>query len=192
MSLSLARVLAATALLALPLSAAQAADTYKFDPSHTTVVWDADHLGFSHPHGLFPEVEGTLTLDESAPANSKLDVTIHTDKIATGIAKFDDHLKSKDFFNVEKFPTATFKSTKIEKTGDKTAKVTGDLTLLGITKPVTLDVTLNKKGEHPMNKKPTVGFSATGTIKRSDFGISYGLPNVGDDVPLTIEAEASL
>lgn len=192
MKLSLFRVLASFAVLFLPFSPALAADTYTFDPAHTTVIWKAEHLGFSHPHGLFSNVEGTLTLDEATPANSKVDVTIKTDNIATGIAKFDDHLKSKDFFNVKEFPAATFKSTKVEKTGDNTAKVTGDLTLLGVTKPVTLDVTLNKKGEHPMSKKPTVGFTATGTIKRSEFGLSYGVPNVGDDVPIMIEAEASL
>jgi polyisoprenoid-binding protein YceI len=186
------RILATLALLSFPLTSAHAADTYTFDPNHTTVIWSAEHLGFSHPHGLFSNVEGTLTLDEAAPANSKVDVTIKTAGIATGIAKFDDHLKSKDFFDVEKHPTATFKSTKVEKTGDATAKVTGDLTLLGVTKPVTLDVTLNKKGEHPMSKKPTVGLSAKGTIKRSEFGLSFGVPNVGDDVPIVIEAEASL
>ena len=92
--------------------------------------------------------------------------------------------------NAEKSPTAKFVSTKVEKTGDKTAKLTGDLTLNGITKPVTLDVTLNKQGEHPMKKKKAVGFSATTQIKRSDFGISYGVPNVPDEVDLEIQAEA--
>lgn len=192
MTSSLPRVLAALAVLALPVAPALAADTYTIDPTHTTVVWSANHLGFSQPHGLFPMVEGTITVDEAAIANSKVDVTIKPGLVVTGNEKFDAHLKNADFFNVEKFPSATFKSTKVEKTGDKTAKVTGDLTLLGVTKPVTLDVTLNKKGEHPMNKKQTVGFSATGTIKRSDFGINYALPNVSDEVPLIIEAEASL
>lgn len=192
MKSSLPRVLAALAVLAIPTAPALAAETYTIDPTHTTVIWSANHLGFSKPHGLFPLVEGTITVDEAAIANSKVDVTIKTGLIVTGIEKFDAHLKNADFFNVDKFPTATFKSTKVEKTGSKTAKVTGDLTLLGVTKPVTLDVTLNQKGEHPMNKKQTVGFSATGTIKRSDFGINYALPNVSDEVPLIIEAEASL
>src|SRR5690606_15131983 len=111
--------------------------------------------------------------------------------IATGIKQFDDHLKSADFFDVKKFPEARFVSTKVEKTGEKTGKVTGDLTLNGVTKPVTLDVTFNNKGPHPMNQKPTVGFSATGTVKRSDFGIKYALPAVTDEVQLQIEAEAN-
>jgi polyisoprenoid-binding protein YceI len=147
-------------------------------------------MGFSFPHGIFSNIEGTLVLDEADISKSAVDVTIPLDKIATGIPKFDDHLKSKDFFNVEKTPTAKFVSTKVEKTGDKTAKLTGDLTLNGITKPVTLDVTLNKQGEHPMKKKKAVGFSATTQIKRSDFGISYGVPNVPDEVDLEIQAEA--
>lgn len=192
MQLSLPRVLAALALMTFPLAAANAADTYTLDPNHTTVIWKATHFGFSQPHGLFPLVEGTVTLDETAPASSKVNVTIKTANIATGIAKFDEHLKSKDFFDVEKYPTATFKSTKVVPTGDKTAKVTGDLTLLGVTKPVTLDVVFNHKGAHPMTQKQTVGFTATGMIKRSEFGINYALPAVSDDVPLTIEAEGSL
>ena len=186
-----AGLMAVTALLSFPLSTpSQAADTYKFDPTHTSVIWEAGHMGFSVPHGIFSQIEGTLVLDEAAPANSTVNVTVNTANIVTGLSKFDDHLKSKDFFNVSEHPTATFVSKKVEVTGDKTAKVTGDLTLVGVTKPVTLDVTLNKKGENPMSKKQAVGFSATGTIKRSDFGINYGIPNVADDVKIQIEAEA--
>lgn len=186
------RMLAAAALLSFPLATnANAADTYTLDPTHTTVIWNANHFGYSKPHGLFPLVEGTLQLDEANPEASTLEVTVPTTKLTTGIEKFDAHLKNADFFNVEKFPTATFKSTKVEKTGDKTAKVTGDLTLVGVTKPVTLDVTFNQKMANPMSQKETVGFSATGTIKRSDFGINYALPHVSDEVPLVIEAEAT-
>jgi polyisoprenoid-binding protein YceI len=172
-------------------SAAHAADSYKFDPNHTSVIWRASHFGHSSPHGIFSNIEGDLTLDEKNPEASSMKVTVPVAKLATGIAKFDEHLKSKDFFNAEKFPTATFVSTKVEKTGDKTAKVTGDLTLLGVTKPVTLDVTLNQIAPNPMNKKQTAGFTATGTIKRSDFGMNFGVPNVSDEIPLTIEAEAN-
>lgn len=168
-----------------------AADTYKLDPSHSSVIWNANHFGFSSPHGIFSMAEGTVTLDKDAPAKSSVNVTINTGELYTGNKKFDDHLKSKDFFNVGEFPKATFISYKVEKTGDKTAKVTGNLTLLGVTKPVTLDVTLNKEGEHMMTKKPTIGFSATGVIKRSDFGMKFGVPGVSDEVALQIEAEAS-
>lgn len=171
---------------------ATAADVYTLDPTHTTVVWSANHLGFSNPFGLFSMVEGTLTLDEAAPENSSVEATISIANLFTGNSKFDDHLKNKDFFNITEFPKATFKSTKVEKTGDKTAKVTGDLTMLGITKPVVLDVTYNKSGVFPMNQKPTVGFSATTTIKRSDWGMNYGVAmGVSDDVKLMIEAEAN-
>lgn len=170
---------------------ASAADTYQLDPTHTSVIWNADHFGHSRPHGIISLINGTLVLDEAAPENSKVDVTIPMAGVATGIAKFDDHLRNADFFNVEKFPNATFVSTKVEKTGDKTAKVTGDLTLLGVTKPVTLDVTFNKKGPNPMNKKETVGFTATGVVKRSDFGMNYAIPNVSDEVAIRIEAEAN-
>ena len=179
-------------LVLAPLSAHAAPETYAFDTAHTSVIWKAGHMGFSFPHGIFSNIEGTLVLDEADISKSTVDVTIPLDKIATGIPKFDDHLKSKDFFNVEKSPAAKFVSTKVEKTGDKTAKLTGDLTLNGITKPVTLDVTLNKQGEHPMMKKKAVGFSATTQIKRSDFGISYGIPNAPDEVDLEIQAEAQV
>lgn len=184
-------MMATAAVLVLSPLSAHAADTYKFDPNHTSVIWSASHFGHSNPHGIFSNIEGTLVIDEAAPENSKVDVTVPVDKIATGIAKFDDHLKGKDFFNVAEFATATFVSTKVEKTGDKTAKVTGDLTLLGVTKPLTLDVTLNQKAPNPMNKKETVGFSGTGVIKRSEYGIKYALPNVSDDVKIQIEAEAN-
>lgn len=184
-------LLLAGTIMAAPF-AASAADTYKLDPNHTSVIWNAVHMGFSTPHGIFPLGEGTLMLDEAAPENSKVDVTFETKNVATGIPKFDEHLRGKDFFDVDNHPTAKFVSTKVEKTGDKTAKVTGDLTMLGVTKPVTMDVTFNKKGANPMNQKPTVGFSGTTTIKRSDFGINYGIPNVSDEVELTIEAEAAM
>ncbi len=183
---------AATALLAFTApSASFAADSYKFDPNHTSVIWNATHFGASKPHGIFSQIEGTLTLDQADPAKSSLNVTIPTDKIATGIPKFDEHLKSKDFFNVTEHPTATFVSKKVEVTGKDTAKVTGDLTLVGVTKPVTLDVKLNQIAPNPMNKKETAGFSATTKIKRSEFGIKYAIPGVSDEVDLVIEAEAA-
>jgi polyisoprenoid-binding protein YceI len=181
-------LMAAATLFAGP---AFAADTYNFDPFHTSVIWSATHFGKSSPHGIFSNIEGTLVLDEAAPENSKVDLKVPTGLIATGIEKFNEHLKSKDFFNVAEFPDAKFVSTKVEKTGEKTAKVTGDLTILGVTKPVVLDVTFNGKGPNPMNQKETVGFSATGVIKRSEFGLSYGVPNIGDDVNIVVEAEAN-
>lgn len=173
-------------------SAYAAAETYTLDPGHTNVVWRVNHLGFSTQSGKFGAAEGTLTLDEAAPEKSKVEAKIPVASLVTGNDKLDTHLKSKDFFNLEAFPTATFVSDKVEPTGKDTAKVTGTLTLLGVAKPVTLDVKLNKIGEHPMSKKKSVGFNATTTIKRSDFGMSFGVPNVSDEVSIDIAAEGSV
>lgn len=179
------------ALLSAPMMA-QAADTYTLDPSHTNIFWHADHFGFSTPSGKFSDVSGTLVLDEQKPENSKVDVTIKTASLVTGIPKFEEHLKSKDFFDVAKFTQATFVSDKVTVTGKDTAKVAGVLTLHGVSKPVVLDVKLNKIGEHPMTKEKAAGFSATTTVKRSDFGMSYALPGVADEVKITIESEANI
>lgn len=185
----------AALLSALYLStslSAHAADKYTFDPTHTAVIWQANHLGFSNPSGRFMGIEGSITLDEKNPTNSSVSVTIPTGNVVTGIDKFNEHLKSKDFFNVSDFPNATFVSNKVEMTGKDTAKVHGALTLLGVSKDVVLDVKLNKIGENPLSKKKTVGFSAKTTLKRSEFEMKYGLPNVSDEVLITIEAEAAL
>lgn len=168
-----------------------AAETYALDTNHTNIVWSINHFGFSNPSGKFTKVEGQLVLDEANPANSKVSMTLSPANILTGIDKLDEHLKSKDFFDVEQFPNATFVSTKVALTGKDTAKVTGTLTLHGISKPVTLDVKLNKIGVNMFNKK-TAGFSAFTTIKRSDFGINTYLPALGDDVKISIESEANI
>lgn len=179
-------VLALTTLLAA--GSAAAADKYTLDPTHTNLFWKANHFGFSNPSGKFTEVEGSFVLDEKKPENSTVAVVIRPASVLTGIPKFDDHLKSPDFFNTLKYQEATFKSFKVEVTGKDTAKVHGDLTLLGITKRIVLDTKLNKVGTNPFGKE-VAGFSATGTIKRSDFGMRYGLPGVSDDVEIAIEAE---
>jgi len=170
---------------------AHAADTYTLDPTHTNITWQVNHLGFSNPNGKFTNTQGTLVLDEAKPENSSVKVTITPGSSLSGVEKLDEHMKSDSFFDVVKFPTATFESTKVEVTGKDTAKVTGNLNLHGVTKPVVLDVKLNKIGEHPMTKAKTAGFSATTTIKRSDFGMNYGIPAVSDEVKLTIESEAN-
>lgn len=178
--------------LALFTFSANAADTYKFDPHHTSVVWTANHFGFSNPSGKFSEVEGDLVLDEKNPAKSQVNVTVKMINLFTGYANFDNHLKSADFFNIEKFTTATFVSKKVTITGKNTAKIAGDLTLVGVTKPITLNAKLNKIDVSPISQKRTAGFTATAVIKRSDFGIDYAVPSVGDYVKLLIEAEAGL
>lgn len=185
------KLIAATAgAAALAFSGAALAEGWKLDESHTHVLFEVNHLGFSTNHGGFRKVSGAVNLDEKKPENTKVEVTIDAASLFTWHDKRDEHLRSADFFNVEKFPALTFKSTKVERTGENTAKMTGDLTMLGVTKPVSLDVTLNKMGPHPRNSEKTVaGFTATGILKRSDFGMAYGVPAVGDEVRVTIETE---
>lgn len=176
-------------LLGAPVAAT--ADSFVIDSSHVHAGFTVSHLGFSRTLGQFREIAGTLSFDEADPSASVVDVTIQTASVDTAHDERDKHLRGEDFFNVEKFPTMTFKSTSIETTGDNTGKMTGDLTLLGVTKPVTLDVTFNQAGPHPFDAERYVaGFSATGMVKRSDFGMAYALPAIGDEIELTIEAEA--
>ncbi len=178
---------------ALAVAAAPAwAATYTLDPSHTQVVFSWSHFGYSHPTAQFGKIEGTLDFDAAAPTKSKVEVSIDINSLNTNVPDLDAHLKKADFFDAAKFPQATFRSTKVEAGKDaKHLKVTGDLTLHGVTKPVVLEVTVNKVGPHPMSKKPSVGFDASGMLKRSDFGMGAYVPNVGDDITLRITTEAS-
>lgn len=181
------KLLATAALLAasVPTFAAD----YKIDASHTMVFFSVSHLGFSHSTGQFTDFDGTFSFDEKNIEKSKVDVTIKTDSIDfANNPKWNEHMKSADFFNAEKFPTATFKSTKVTKTGDKTMDVTGDFTLLGTTKPVTLKVTFNKAGE-AFGGKEKAGFSATGEFDRTAFGMDTYAPGVSAEVDLRIEVE---
>ena len=177
------------ALLAAPLTA-NAADKYEFDKAHTQILFFVDHLGYSMSQGEFLDYDGHFMFDEESPENSSVEVTIQTASIDMDDEKWDEHLKNEDFFNVSEYPTMSFESTGINVTGEDTAELMGDLTMLGQTKPVTLNVTHNKSGPFPMN--PDIyksGFSAEGTIKRSEWGLNYGLPGVGDDVKIMIEVE---
>lgn len=184
--------LVSAALLALTSAQAFAEPVrYEIDSAHTDIVWMADHLGFSKSVGEFARSSGFFVIDEANPAASTVDVTIDIASLKTGDAKFDAHLLNMDFFYVEQFRHATFKSSQVEVTGEKSARVTGDLTLHGVTKPVTLEVTLNKIGKNPFSNKDTAGFSARGKIYRSQFGMTYGLPMIGDEVDLIIEAEGN-
>ena len=175
-----------TAAFSLPSSAA---DSYTVDPAHTYPNFEINHLGFSTMHGRFGATNGKVMLDSAAKSGS-IDITIDATSIDTGHAKRDTHLKSEEFFNVGKFPTLTYKATKLKFNGDKLTGADGDLTLLGVTKPVSLAVTAFNCGPHPMNKKPMCGANATATIKRSEFGLSTYVPAVGDEVKITIEIEA--
>lgn len=161
--------------------------TYTVDTDHTQIAWGVDHLGFNVYYGIFGNPTGTLTLDPAKPEAASVSLTIPVDKVTTTSEKLNAHLKSADFFDTAKFPTATFKSTGVVVDGLK-AKITGDLTIKGITKPVVLDARFTGTGPNPMSKIETAGFEARATIKRSDYGITYALPVLGDEVSLHITA----
>ncbi|WP_407470055.1 YceI family protein [Xanthomonas campestris] len=167
-----------------------ASGTYTLDPTHTDVLAQWSHFGFSNPTAHFGNVDGTLVYDAADVTKSTVQVTLPLSGLNSFTAKFDEHLKSGDFFDAAKFPSATFKSTKVESAGTNKLTVTGDLTIKDQTKPVVLDVTLNGAGEHPMKKVPAAGFDATTTIKRSDFGVGQYAPNVSDEVKIRITTEA--
>jgi polyisoprenoid-binding protein YceI len=164
---------------------------YVIEPNHISVVWFANHFGFSNPSGKFTDISGKVLFDESHPDKSSVNVVINTASLVTGLSKFDAHLKSADFFDVEKFPTATFVSKKIKVSGKNKAKIEGDLTLHGVTKSVILEAKFNKSGINPITQQPTIGFSATAVITRSEFGLDYAIPGVSDNVNLVIEVEAN-
>jgi polyisoprenoid-binding protein YceI len=180
----------AVALLFVAGTAIAAPVRYDLDPNHTRIDFSWTHFGFSHPMGRFDKFDGDFRFDPADPTKSSVTVTIPVSSIDTGVAKLDAHLQSADFFDVTKYPSATFKSTRVERVGEHGLKVTGDLTLHGVTKPVVLDVRINKIGPHPMAGRAAAGFDATATIKRSDFGISAYVPNVSDEITLSISAEA--
>ncbi|AWB23638.1 polyisoprenoid-binding protein [Methylobacterium currus] len=162
------------------------AGTYAVDPSHTQAVFTVTHFGFSPYTGIFSDVSGSLELQPSKPAESRLKVTIPVKSLYTPSQHMMDSLKSDKWLDVAQFPEMTFTSTKVTPEGKDKAKVTGDLTLHGVTKPVTLDVTLVGAGANPINKKVTVGFEAKGTIKRSDFGVKTFVPAISDEVHLVL------
>lgn len=176
-------------LMASCCAVAGAAETYSVDGNHTHATFSFQHLGFSTFHGKIPARSGSIVLDR-ANRTGRAEIVFDLQGVTTGVAKFDEHLRSKDFFEVANNPTATFESNKISFQGDAPAKVEGNLTLKGITKPVTLQVTSFKCAQHPMMKVPACGANATGRIKRSDFGLSYALPAVPDEIGLLIEVEA--
>ena len=168
------------------------AESYNIDPTHTYPSFSISHLGYSTMRGRFDKNEGSLELDR-VKKTASVSITIDAASINTGFGKRDDHLRSNDFLNVAEFPKITFKSTKVSFSGDMPSKVMGDLTIMGVTKNITLEITGSKCAPHPMPQmkgKEVCGFDAKGAIKRSDFGIKYGLPAIGDDMELTFEVEA--
>lgn len=195
-----------TALIAAVFAAAAApaaAETYAVDIKHSSFVFSANHFGYTNVFGLFRDWEGEFIFDQKAPEQTKVKITVKTESLDTndrrlqaqgGARGRDEHLRSGDFFNVKEFPTMTFESTKIETTGEKTGKLHGNVTLLGQTKPVVFDVTFNKVAPHPVPAYRgviTAGFTIRGSIKRTDWGMKFGIPIVSDEIALYIEIEAN-
>ena len=186
------KYLALAGLLGAAVSVQAAPVTYKLDPGHTMVLFSWNHFGYSNPTADFGLGEGTVVFDEQHPAQSSVEVTLPLAGLDTHVPALDKHLKEADFFDAGKYPTVTFKSTKVQPLGGHKFKVTGDLTVHGVTKPVVLAATLNKVGPHPMTKAQAIGFDATASIKRSDFGIGAYVPNVSDEISIRITTEGAV
>lgn len=175
---------------ALSIGSAALADDYVVDKSHAHVGFEIDHLGFSTILGRFSDYDTAITADWDNPAKSRLEVTIRAASVDTGWSARDEHLRKPDFFGVEAHPEIKFVSKSVEVVGENEANITGDLTMLGVTKPLTLKTKLVKRGPHPLNpQRENVGIEATGVLKRSEWGMKAYVPAVGDDVTLRIEAE---
>ena len=170
-------------------SAMAATETYNLDPTHTFPSFEADHMGMSVWRGKFNKTKGTVTLDRAAKTGS-LDLVIDADSIDFGLDAMNTHAKKADMFNVEKFPQISYKSTSLKFNGDQLVEVDGELTLLGVTKPVKLNVSKFKCIMHPRYNREVCGADASAEFKRSDFGLSYGLPAFSPEVKLAIQVEA--
>lgn len=181
----LAEESAAPSLPGIADTARVSGGSYAADPHHTQVNWQINHFGFNDYFGLFGDITGTLDIDPANLAAAKVDVTIPIASIATSSAGLTTHLQTPDFFDVAKFATARFVSTSVTADGPR-AMIKGDLTMLGVTKPVELETRFEGAGANPMNKKATVGFHASTTIKRSEWGMTKYVPMVGDEVKLRI------
>jgi polyisoprenoid-binding protein YceI len=181
--------LIAAVIAAVSASAFAGVDTYNIEPNHTFPSFEADHMGISVWRGKFTKTSGTITLDREGKTGA-LDITIDANSIDFGHEKLNKHAKTADMFDVEKFPTATYKSKAISFKGDVPATVEGELTLHGVTKPVTLTINKFKCIMHPMLKKEMCGADASAEFNRADFGISYGAPRFAPEVKLSIQVEA--
>jgi len=178
------------ALMALGVAAASnAAESYQLEKTHADLLFSIDHLGFTAKHGSFRDLDATLQYDAEHPEKSHVTVSVKTESLDTGFAARDQDVKGDKFLDVAKYPEMRFVSTKVTPGPNGTLLVEGNMTLHGVTKPLVLHATLNKAGANPFDKKPTLGFSASGSLKRSDFGISTYLPLIGDVVTITIDAE---
>jgi polyisoprenoid-binding protein YceI len=191
MLMSVFRRFAAVVLLGLAVTAASAAPvTYTIDTRHSRVTFHVNHFGFSNPIGEFKIAEAPLIVDADDWSKSRVEVHIPVSSLQLGDAEWNAHIQSPDFLDAAKYPDLTFASTKVEKTNGMHGKLYGNLTVHGVTKPVVLDLRLNKIGEHPLRKTPAVGFTATTTLKRSDYGVTMYLPGVSDELDVRVEIEA--
>ncbi len=182
-------VSACIAGLALATAAAASPQIYQLEKAHADVVFTINHAGFSEKHGRFQELDATLSYDSNEPQSSSVTVTVKAGSLDTGFALRDKDVTSPMFLDVEKYPEIHFASTKVSAMPDSTLRVEGDLTLHGITKPIVLHAKLNKQGPNPFDKRPTVGFSASGSLMRSDYGMTNLIPIIGDEVEITIDVE---
>ena len=182
----------AAALMMAGAAAVAAPRTYVLDPNHSQVLASWTHFGFSNPFATFTGLDGRLIYDADKPEASSVEVTIPLSGLDAHVDAFNEHLRSADFFDAERFPNARFRSTRVEPAGEGRLRVHGELTIKDITRPVVLDTRINRIGEHPMArpKRGAAGFDATATVKRSDFGLGLAAPNVSDEVTLRITVEA--
>ncbi|WP_025652506.1 MULTISPECIES: YceI family protein [Psychrobacter] len=182
-------LLISSALAITTMASAALPSQWQLDDSHTRVGFSVNHLGFSTTMGHFGDVQGTVNYNIKTPNKTNMNFTIATDSIDTNWDARDKHLKTDEFFNVAKYPTMTFKSTKISFINPQQAKITGDFTMLGQTKPLTLDVTLNKIANSPLTKEPVIGFRATGNIDRAAYGMTAYAAGITTNVPIQIDGE---
>ncbi len=181
--------------IALPLAAMAAPENYTIDPTHSYAYFEVDHLGVSNQRGRFDRTSGKFVLDRVAKSGS-VELNIESASVSTGDnlkgsrpRTLDDHLKTADFFNVAEFPRMAFKSTGVKFSGDNPAEIVGNLTLLGVAKPVTMKVERWVCKDNPMNKKPMCGGNASASLKRTDFGMKYAVPAIGDEIRLWFSVE---
>jgi polyisoprenoid-binding protein YceI len=166
-----------------------AADKYEFDKAHTNILFYVNHLGFSDMVGRFTDYDGSFTFDEKNPEDSTAEIKLKPAGIRTSSEQLDSKLQGEDFFKSDQFPEIKFVSNKIKVTGSNSGELHGSLTMLGVTKPLVLTVHFNKAGYHPINGRYVAGFTASATVKRSEFGMKSYLPMVGDEVRIEVQAE---
>jgi len=184
-----ARLLVAAMAALAVLPAAAAMESYTIDPRHTFPSFEVMHLGMSLQRGRFNKTTGRINVDREAKQGS-VDVSIDATSVSTGVEKLEEHIRAEDFLHASQFPTITFKGSQLAFEGDKLKSVTGELTMRGVTKPVTLNANHFNCGNHPMNKKAMCGGEFVASIKRSEWGIKYAIPNLADDMVLRVNVEA--